>query len=342
MRNYILSEKETLSNQPIYTVADLSNAVKRAIESNFDFVRVRGEISKPASPGSGHIYFSLKDHNVTLACVIWKGQLSHINIQPEEGMDVICSGKLTTFSGQSRYQLNVIQIEYSGEGSLLKQFLNENPSMHSVQSGGNATSGFKIGSADTAAYMSVQSKSVSNGGSTSNAAFQAWLGASNTFRVNANGLIKTNAGIDFSGAQTNYSGMSSEVLDSYEEGTFTPSINGMGSISYSLQAGKYTKIGNVVYWHLKIQVSNITGNRNQAFGISGFPHNITNSQAQVSGNFYGETWDGEIPTTLKYFGNVNRGQLYYYSDTMKYFSSSMLDININSSMLMGSGFYYTN
>ena len=121
MRNYILSEKETLSNQPIYTVADLSNAVKRAIESNFDFVRVRGEISKPASPGSGHIYFSLKDQNVTLACVIWKGQLSHINIQPEEGMDVICSGKLTTFSGQSRYQLNVIQIEYSGEGALLKQ-----------------------------------------------------------------------------------------------------------------------------------------------------------------------------------------------------------------------------
>ena len=55
MRNYILSEKETLSNQPIYTVADLSNAVKRAIESNFDIVRVRGEISKPASPGSGHI-----------------------------------------------------------------------------------------------------------------------------------------------------------------------------------------------------------------------------------------------------------------------------------------------
>ena len=65
MRNYILSEKEIRSNQLIYTVADLSNAVKRAIESNFDFVRVRGEISKPASPGSGHIYFSLKDLNVT-------------------------------------------------------------------------------------------------------------------------------------------------------------------------------------------------------------------------------------------------------------------------------------
>ena len=121
MINLIPSKSDSLSNQPIYSVADLSNAIKRAIESNFDFVRVRGEISKPAFPGSGHIYFSLKDMNVTLASVIWKGQLSHINIQPEEGMDVICTGKLTTFAGQSRYQLNVTQIEFAGEGALLKQ-----------------------------------------------------------------------------------------------------------------------------------------------------------------------------------------------------------------------------
>ena len=121
MTNLIPSQSDSLSNQPIYSVADLSNAVKRAIESNFEFVRVRGEISKPAFPGSGHIYFSLKDANVTLASVIWKGQLSQINIQPEEGMDVICTGKLTTFAGQSRYQLNVTQIEFAGEGALLKQ-----------------------------------------------------------------------------------------------------------------------------------------------------------------------------------------------------------------------------
>ncbi len=121
MTNLIHSPSDSLSNQPIFSVADLSNAVKRAIESNFEFVRVRGEISKPAFPDSGHIYFSLKDANVTLASVIWKRQLSHINIQPEEGMDVICTGKLTTFSGQSRYQLNVAQIEFSGEGALLKQ-----------------------------------------------------------------------------------------------------------------------------------------------------------------------------------------------------------------------------
>ena len=121
MTNLIHSQSDSLSNQPIYSVADLSSAVKRSIESNFEFVRVRGEISKPAFPGSGHIYFSLKDMNVTLSSVIWRGNLSHINIQPEEGMDVICTGKLTTFAGQSRYQLNVGQIEFAGEGALLKQ-----------------------------------------------------------------------------------------------------------------------------------------------------------------------------------------------------------------------------
>ncbi len=121
MSNFISPETNTFSNHPIYSLADLSNAVKRTVESSFEFIKVRGEISKPAFPNSGHVYFSLKDINITLASVIWKGQLNRINIQPEEGMDVICTGKLTTFAGQSRYQLNVMQIEFAGEGALLKQ-----------------------------------------------------------------------------------------------------------------------------------------------------------------------------------------------------------------------------
>ena len=161
--------------------------------------------------------------------------------------------------------------------------------------------------------------------------------------TNGNLKVASGHGIDFS-ASGGAGGVANHLLNDYEEGTWTPSFYPLSSnipVTYTTREGKYTKIGNVVYWHLKIQVSNITGNRNQSFGISGFPHNITNSQAQVSGNFYGETWDGEIPTTIKYFGNVNRGQLYYYADAMKYYSSSMLDINVSSSMLMGSGFYYT-
>ncbi|MDC0462367.1 exodeoxyribonuclease VII large subunit [Alphaproteobacteria bacterium] len=121
MSNLISSETDIYSNHPIYSVADLSNAIKRTIESSFELVRVRGEISKPATPGSGHIYFTLKDTNVALSAVVWKGQRSQVNVLPEEGMDVICTGKLTTFSGQSRYQLIVSQIEFAGEGALLKQ-----------------------------------------------------------------------------------------------------------------------------------------------------------------------------------------------------------------------------
>jgi len=161
--------------------------------------------------------------------------------------------------------------------------------------------------------------------------------------TDGNLVVASGHGIDFS-ALGQASGMTSELFDVYEEGTWTPYIYPLSSnipVTYSHQSGRYTQIGNVVYWHFKLQVSNITGNRNQAFGINGFPHNNTNSQEQVSGNFYGENWDGEMPTTIKYIGNTNRGQLYYYTDAMTYSSSSMLDINVSSSKLWGSGFYYT-
>ena len=70
------------------------------------------------------------------------------------------------------------------------------------------------------------------------------------------------------------------------------------------------------------------------------PYNINNTHTQCSSEFYGETWDGEIPTTIKYISNTNRGVCYYYADAMKYYSSSMLDINVSSSMLMGAGHYF--
>ena len=153
-------------------------------------------------------------------------------------------------------------------------------------------------------------------------------------------------GIDFS-AQTASSlsgvSVSSELLDHYEEGTFTPTFgasNGSSTAGYSTQSGKYTRIGNVVHFQFKLQVSNITGNRNQGLSIAGFPHTVDSSQPQCSGNFYAETWDGEMPTTIFYNGNTTRGQLYYYADAMKYYSTSMLDMNVNSSYLVGSGFYF--
>ena len=149
-------------------------------------------------------------------------------------------------------------------------------------------------------------------------------------------------GSDFS-ARGNAGGMTSELLDHYEEGSWTPSIYPMSSnipVTYTTRVGQYTRIGNTVYWQFKLQVSNITGNRNQGFGINGFPYNINNTHTQCSSEFYGETWDGEIPTTIKYISNTNRGVCYYYADAMKYYSSSMLDINVSSSMLMGAGHYF--
>lgn len=112
---------DTGSNMPYFTVAELSGAIKKTIEGQFEFVRVRGEISRPSMPASGHIYFTLKDAQVSLSAVIWKGMAASMVVRPEEGLDVICSGKITTFGGQSKYQIIVNQMEVAGEGALLKQ-----------------------------------------------------------------------------------------------------------------------------------------------------------------------------------------------------------------------------
>ena len=108
-------------NAPFITVGELSASVKRTLESAFDYVRVKGEISRPSFPASGHVYFSLKDESHNLGAVVWKGVANGLDVRPEEGLEVIATGKLTSFSGQSKYQLVVRQLEIAGEGALLKQ-----------------------------------------------------------------------------------------------------------------------------------------------------------------------------------------------------------------------------
>ena len=115
------TQSDALSNTPYLTIEELSSAVKRTIEGRFEFVRVRGEVSQLRVPASGHVYFALKDEKNTLSSVIWRGSAARLSVQPEEGLDVICSGKMTTFGGQSRYQLIVSDVEIAGEGALLKQ-----------------------------------------------------------------------------------------------------------------------------------------------------------------------------------------------------------------------------
>ncbi|MFV0385889.1 exodeoxyribonuclease VII large subunit [Paracoccus sp. (in: a-proteobacteria)] len=114
-----LLEDEPGSNAHEFTVSELSGAVKRSIEDQFGRVRVRGEIGRVSRPGSGHLYFDLKDDRSVLAAVTWKGQAARLAQRPEEGMEVIATGRMTTFPGQSKYQLIVDQIEPAGAGALM-------------------------------------------------------------------------------------------------------------------------------------------------------------------------------------------------------------------------------
>ncbi len=107
------------SNAHDFTVSEISGAVKRVIEDQFGRIRVRGEIGRVSRPASGHMYFDLKDDRSVIAAISWKGQVSKMQIRPEEGMEVIATGKLTTFPGQSKYQMIVDEIEPAGAGALM-------------------------------------------------------------------------------------------------------------------------------------------------------------------------------------------------------------------------------
>lgn len=113
--------KPVTHNQPEYTVSEISNAVKGVVENAFGYVRIRGEISGLKVAGTGHHYFSLKDADSVLNAICWKGVANSLLIKPEEGLEVIATGKMTTYKGQSRYQLIVDSIEMAGVGALLKQ-----------------------------------------------------------------------------------------------------------------------------------------------------------------------------------------------------------------------------
>ncbi|BDW86069.1 exodeoxyribonuclease VII large subunit [Roseicyclus marinus] len=106
-------------NAPEFTVSEISGAVKRAIESGFSHVRVRGEIGRLSLPRSGHVYLDLKDDRSVLASVIWKGTAARLAHPPEEGMEVIATGRLTTFPGQSKYQLVIEDLRPAGAGALM-------------------------------------------------------------------------------------------------------------------------------------------------------------------------------------------------------------------------------
>lgn len=114
--------REQLGNVHEFTVSELSGAVKRSIEENFGLVRVRGELGRVTRAASGHVYLDLKDEKAVLSSVMWKGMASRLSINPEQGMEVIATGRMTTFPGQSRYQLVIDTLEPAGVGALMALF----------------------------------------------------------------------------------------------------------------------------------------------------------------------------------------------------------------------------
>ncbi|CAO3422374.1 Exodeoxyribonuclease VII large subunit (EC 3.1.11.6) [Azospirillum doebereinerae] len=116
----IAPEPRPGSNLPEFTVGDLARRLKRSIEDEFGFVRVRGEISQPKKHSSGHCYLRLKDDTAVIEAVCWRGTMSKLAVKPEEGLEVIVNGRMTTYPGRSQYQLIIESMELAGEGALLK------------------------------------------------------------------------------------------------------------------------------------------------------------------------------------------------------------------------------
>ena len=107
------------SNRPVFTVGELSQALKRVVEGEFAWVSVRGEVSGFKRAASGHLYFSLKDSDAVLDAVCWRGVAGRLGLAPEDGLEVVATGKISTYPGRSRYQIVVERLELSGAGALL-------------------------------------------------------------------------------------------------------------------------------------------------------------------------------------------------------------------------------
>ncbi len=115
----LLASEAPGDNAPALTISELSQQLKRTVEDRFGFVRVRGELSGVKRAASGHLYCSLKDETARLDAVMWRGSVQRLGFAPADGVEVIVTGKLTTYPGRSNYQIVVDRMEIAGEGALL-------------------------------------------------------------------------------------------------------------------------------------------------------------------------------------------------------------------------------
>ena len=108
------------SNVPEFYVSELAFSLKRTLEEQYARIRVRGELSRIKIHTSGHLYTDLKDADAVINAVCWKGTVSKLSVKPEEGVEVICTGRISTYPARSNYQLIIESMELAGEGALLK------------------------------------------------------------------------------------------------------------------------------------------------------------------------------------------------------------------------------
>lgn len=107
-------------NMPEMSVSELANALKRTVEENYSFVRVRGELGRVVLAKSGHLYFDIKDESATLNTIMWKGNAGRLPFKPEEGLEVVAEGRLSTYPGRSNYQMIADKLRPAGVGALMQ------------------------------------------------------------------------------------------------------------------------------------------------------------------------------------------------------------------------------
>ena len=115
------SSTDPMANDQAYSVSELAFALKRTIEDRFGFVRLRGELSKVTFHSNGHVYLDIKDERASISGVIWKTQVRTLAVKPQTGLEVIVTGKITTYPGRSQYQIIIETMAPAGVGALLAQ-----------------------------------------------------------------------------------------------------------------------------------------------------------------------------------------------------------------------------
>jgi len=113
------SASETATNAHEFTVSELALSLKRTVEETFGHVRVKGELGRVTTAKSGHVYLDIKDDKAVINSIIWKGVAGRLPMRPEEGMEVVVEGKLSTYPGRSNYQLIIDKMELAGAGALM-------------------------------------------------------------------------------------------------------------------------------------------------------------------------------------------------------------------------------